>query len=219
MKFNIDVTKIIDEYKSGDSCQTIANKYGVCDQTIRHVLIKAGFPRRARGAHMSTDRNPTKGKGHTEAAKEKIREANRKQFSTQEARDNHASLQRLVMIEGRHKKKITKPELAVQNILDELNIKYKFQAGIRNDKGQYIAIVDFLVGQIVVEVQGDFWHCNPKIYLNGPKYSAQYHTLDNDKRKFESLSSMGYKFLYLWENDIKNQLELVRSLIKSEFLK
>jgi len=98
-----------------------------------------------------------------------------------------------------HKKyKMNNLEKDVQKILKELGIEMKysvifchkqFDFGIRDKK-------------ILLEVQGDYWHGNPKIYteLN----DIQKANIENDKYKLELAKKYGCKLFYIWETDFRN---------------
>lgn len=74
---------------------------------------------------------------------------------------------------------------------------------------------------ILIEVNGDYWHANPEIYkkddqLNyfGSFIKAQ-EVWDKDKYKKELAESKGYDVIYLWENEIKkmSDIELEQKII------
>jgi G:T-mismatch repair DNA endonuclease (very short patch repair protein) len=207
---------LISEYLQGESSLTLASKYKVSGKTIISYLRAKGVPIRSRFDWLQTtpSRNPTKGKGHSEEAKEKIRVANRCQFLVPGARERHSQLQRLVMVEGRVKK-TSKVEDKVAHFLDSLGLQYRRWVGIRDpSSGKYLACVDFMVGPIVLEVQGDYWHANPNVYPQGPKYASQIKTRLNDARKLVFLTSLGIKVAYVWELDIKlHGIEAVRKAL------
>ena len=104
-------------------------------------------------------------------------------------------------------------ENKVEQILQSLNVPYEQQVTI--DK----YTVDFLVDKkYIVECYGDFWHCNPHQYTSsyfnrGKKKTAEEIWKRDTKRK-EQFEKMGYKFLCLWESDIRNNPKIVRSKIK-----
>lgn len=97
--------------------------------------------------------------------------------------------------------KQTIPEKIVEGILIKLGLDYKSQNPVIGTK----FINDFEVGNIVIEVQGDYWHGNPKFYQEFNK--VQQKMINRDKRKKRVLEKMGYKVLYLWEYDIKKNIE------------
>ena len=104
-------------------------------------------------------------------------------------------------------------EQKVATILESLNIPYEQQVTI--DK----YTVDFLVDKkYIVECYGDFWHCNPhqytSSYFNKGKKKTAEEIWERDMKRKEQFEKMGYKFLCLWENEIKNNPKIVRSKIK-----
>lgn len=93
----------------------------------------------------------------------------------------------------------TRPEKDVMLILDRYNIPYDFQFNIRG------FIADFRIGNKIIEVQGDYWHCNPKIYSE-PINETQKNKIKIDKIKYNVYKELGYEVLYLWEYDIVNDI-------------
>lgn len=104
----------------------------------------------------------------------------------------------------------TIPEKKVKLILEKHSIKYKSQVRVSDTK----FIIDFVVNDnIAIEVQGDYWHCNPKVYVDGPKNKIQARKIDDDKRKKIILEKKGYIVIYVWEFDILNNLNEVETYI------
>lgn len=104
----------------------------------------------------------------------------------------------------------TIPEKKVKLILQENNIEYKSQVKVSGTR----FIIDFVINDnIAIEVQGDYWHCNPKIYINGPKNKIQARKIDDDKRKKVILEEKGYNVIYLWESDIIKNLDEIEKHI------
>jgi len=107
-------------------------------------------------------------------------------------------------------------ELDLENILNKLNIEFKAQLFI--GKNSY----DFSIKKkkILIEVNGDFWHANPKLYkigdilpYPGGSLKAEY-IWERDVRKKEYAERRGYKIFYIWENDIKNGLNLEEFILE-----
>jgi very-short-patch-repair endonuclease len=71
---------------------------------------------------------------------------------------------------------------------DEKNHKYK----------RY----DFLLPEhnVLIEVDGDYWHGNPKLFRNPNK--VQVNNMKNDMFKNDLAIKMGYRILRFWENEI-----------------
>jgi len=64
---------------------------------------------------------------------------------------------------------------------------------------------DFIIGEdILLEVQGDFWHANPKIYGGSKKqlYPVQHKKIKLDIIKNAYAKEYGYKIFYIWEDEI-----------------
>lgn len=56
--------------------------------------------------------------------------------------------------------------------------------------------------QTIVEFNGDYFHCNPAIYPNGPKDSIQHNNVERDKKRTPYLESLGYRVVVIWERDL-----------------
>jgi len=78
---------------------------------------------------------------------------------------------------------------------------------------------DITIGDVIVECQGDYWHCNPK------KFSADYIHLrynktakeiwEKDEKRKEALLKKGFKVIFLWEDDwVNNKEETLNNLLK-----
>jgi very-short-patch-repair endonuclease len=103
----------------------------------------------------------------------------------------------------------TKLETAFRNILDMIGISYTFQYTV--DGYNY----DFYIPDknILIEVDGDWWHCNPNLGIQ-PIYESQLHTVEHDLVKNQLAESKGYKLIRFWENDIvNNRLACIEQLI------
>jgi len=106
-----------------------------------------------------------------------------------------------------------KIEQTVSTILARLNLPFKEQVAV--DK----YTVDFLVdNKYIVECFGDFWHCNPQQYTSsyynkGKKKTAE-EIWKRDKERKETFEQLGYKFLCIWESDIRRDPKIVKSKIK-----
>ena len=72
---------------------------------------------------------------------------------------------------------------------------------------------DFCYGNKIIEFNGDYWHCNPKIY--NPDY---YHKMlkctanevwERNQVKINHAKSEGYSVLIVWENDFMKDADSV----------
>lgn len=91
--------------------------------------------------------------------------------------------------------------------------------GIDFERQRFIgrALVDAYVPETktVIEVQGDYWHCNPAVYPDGPKTDVQRQKIARDKTRFAYLRGRGYRVIELWELDIRTHgaLALLQRLL------
>ena len=58
---------------------------------------------------------------------------------------------------------------------------------------------------ILIEVDGDFWHANPLIYDLKKLHIIQEVNLKNDKLKNELAQKFDIKLIRFWETDIKKE--------------
>src|SRR5690606_2887028 len=105
----------------------------------------------------------------------------------------------------------SKLEKTFENILTILEIKYEKFYYAKSIKAFY----DFYLPDynILIEVDGDFWHCNPLKYSE-PKFPSQVKNLERDKQKNEWASQNNIKLLRFWENDINNNITKVKQVLK-----
>ena len=103
----------------------------------------------------------------------------------------------------------TRPQIIVNEMLDDAGIQYINEYGI----GRY-AIDNFLPNQnLMIEVMGDFWHCNPTVY-DSPIYRIQKERIIKDTEKHSYILDVCHlQTLYLWEKDVIDRPQLCRRLI------
>lgn len=104
-----------------------------------------------------------------------------------------------------HKNFISKLEIRVRGILTKLNISFTPQFPLKNRT--YDIKIDNT--NILIEVNGDFWHANPRKYkatdtLPFPNKSVIAESLwKKDEKKLNIALKNGFKVLSLWEMDIR----------------
>lgn len=106
-------------------------------------------------------------------------------------------------------------ETKISEVLNYLSISYTTQFHI---KGK---IFDFKISNtnILIEVNGDYWHCNPTKYSIDEvvKFPGEIRKVkdvwkkDNDKR--ERVEKIGYKVIYIWEDEIKKTKDLSKLVL------
>jgi len=120
-------------------------------------------------------------------------------------------------------------ETAINNILKNgkvkrSNLEYKFEGildilGYQYQHSYYIPdikkIYDFYLPyyNTFIEIDGDFWHCNPDTKFAIPECKSQELNLINDQFKNEWAVNNGYKIIRIWENDIKNNIQQVKQIL------
>lgn len=106
----------------------------------------------------------------------------------------------------------TRIEVQVAEILNALGLEYRQNVQI----GRFN--VDFVVGHIIIECFGDFWHCNPAAWAPD-RYNGSLHMLARDKWARDAarqcvLEHQGFRFVALWESDIKSDPGTVESVLR-----
>ena len=120
------------------------------------------------------------------------------------------------LIKNNHRNSKTKLESRFEGILIGLGLKtdvdYKYQHQVSS------AIFDFIVfnKNVLIEVDGDFHHCNPNSKYKIPIYPIQLKTIGNDIRKNILSNDKGFKLLRFWETDINNNPDEVIKRLNKE---
>jgi len=120
---------------------------------------------------------------------------------------SNSAIQRIITTDQNHSSKLEK---TFANILDLLDIDYQQHFYAKPIKAFY----DFYLPKhnIIIEVDGDFWHCNPINFPNAD-YATQQRNVVRDKEKNEWAQLNGYKLLRFWENDINNNIKQVKQIL------
>ena len=112
-----------------------------------------------------------------------------------------------------HWAKTTKLEQIVIDGLERIGIGYKLHQRV----GRYS--IDIVVGRIAIEVNGDVYHANPRIYngsdevLNGAFASKVW---ERDARKRKVIEEAGYNLVVLWEDEIRANKNQIESFLKTK---
>lgn len=80
---------------------------------------------------------------------------------------------------------------------------------------KYYAIDNYLTDyNLMIEVQGDYWHCNPTIFTDKMRKN-QFDRISKDKSKHTYVKNKyNIEILYLWEDDLYKNEELCKKLIQ-----
>lgn len=112
---------------------------------------------------------------------------------------------------GNEVKGISYIEKTIKDYFDLLDIKYIYNEYLGDYKPDFY--IEYK--NLIIEVQGDYFHCNPYIYANGPIDDIQQKHILKDYYKKCYYTSRGYTILYIWEYDINNNFEKVKEKISA----
>lgn len=104
----------------------------------------------------------------------------------------------------------TLPEQKVEEILEFIDIPFAYNQSVADYRPDFYNEEH----KLIIEVQGDYWHCNPYLYPDGPKDEVQIKHVLRDYYKKCYFLSRGYQILYVWEYDILHDIEKVKEEIK-----
>lgn len=101
---------------------------------------------------------------------------------------------------------ISKAEKEIKDALIKMNIEVNDQFQLKkNNKGWFI--YDLNVNNKIIEYNGDFWHCNPKLYNSeyfNPRVKLSAADIwIKDKAKIDFAIEQGYEVFVIWEQDYK----------------
>jgi hypothetical protein len=108
----------------------------------------------------------------------------------------------------------------VCNLLDEMGINYEIEFYLKGENKR--CFYDIKIGNLLIEVNGNYWHANPVLYrakdllsFHGNIFTAE-DIWKIDKEKEELAVKNDYNVLYLWETDINNDFEKVKQIINEK---
>lgn len=102
------------------------------------------------------------------------------------------------------------PQQIVDKILNDMNVDFENEYSCT-----YYSIDNYLKQyNLMIEVMGDFWHCNP-IKFPIIKQEVQLKRIPKDKAKHTYIKKIyGIEILYLWETDIVHNYDMCYKLIQ-----
>lgn len=131
-------------------------------------------------------------------------------FSQNEDWKEESKRRAVRILENRQIDTNTKPQTIINDLLDDMEIAYVNEMGFK-----YYAVDNYLNDyDLIIEVMGDFWHCHPLKYAKENMRDIQKKRIPKDKAKHTYLkNNHNIEILYLWENDVYNNLDVCKSLI------
>jgi G:T-mismatch repair DNA endonuclease (very short patch repair protein) len=107
----------------------------------------------------------------------------------------------------------SKPETVIFNILKDMDYDVKKSHRV----SRYICDIFVKKFNLIIEYNGDYWHCNPKKYEQDYKHPHKKKTAsqiwDEDKKRIDNLIKLGYNLEVIWESDFDTQLT-IKNIIK-----
>jgi hypothetical protein len=117
-------------------------------------------------------------------------------------------------------------------VLDEMSVEYQKEFRIRTPDGKSHRRCDVKVGDVLVELNGDYWHARPGFMYNGVPITAEIvigycfsrcrtqEIWDYDAEKKALAESSGYRLLVLWEGDMNGMTDdELKSWIRENVMK
>lgn len=104
------------------------------------------------------------------------------------------------------------PERIVREYLELKQIEHRQEVQIEPNSKWFF---DFHITgtNLLVEVQGDYWHCNPSLY-KAPINEYQKWAIRRDFVKKDYAKKLGYIVLAIWENDLETNKEDAFSMLE-----
>lgn len=119
-----------------------------------------------------------------------------------------AKKKRLGLYRKNFKPNTSKLQKKISQLLIKAGIPHQTQYQI----GRYY--FDIRIGKTLLQVNGDFWHCNPEKYKSTEivKFPGQKRTLvmnvwKRDLKKKLEANKRGFKVFYLWQSQINNSTQ------------
>jgi G:T-mismatch repair DNA endonuclease (very short patch repair protein)/endogenous inhibitor of DNA gyrase (YacG/DUF329 family) len=107
----------------------------------------------------------------------------------------------------------SKPEKKIEKILKDMNFNV-----VRTFKvGEYICDIFVPEFNLIIEYNGDYWHCNPnkynKDYLHPHKKKTSSEIWEDDRIRVDNIINYGYTLEVVWESDFNPELT-IQNIIK-----
>ncbi|RPK31860.1 hypothetical protein [Paenibacillus xylanexedens] len=116
-------------------------------------------------------------------------------------------------------RKETKPEKAVREYLSKSNIKFEQEFCIHNTYFADFYLPDY---NEIIEVYGDYWHCNPSKYPeDAMRTEMQIRSINRDKKRNGHLKHLGYSVNIIWEEQVNKNIdhfmgEIVNNIVNKQ---
>ena len=202
--------------KKEPSANDLAKKWNCGETAIRSAIIRNGYKLRPPCSFPKGNKPWNKNILWSKEAKRKMKIKMKKVMKNPEIREKirEKTLQQIQTQHGPYKD--TKPEIAMQDILTFLHIPYEKQFRIKGKGHNYD--LHPLNTNILIEVDGDYFHGNLKVFNKLNKF--QIMNKQKDLKNNRLAKDNNYILLRFWENDILNNPEkVIKKLAKHGIIK
>jgi len=153
-----------------------------------------------------------KGVPKTEESKLKLSISQKKRYEDNPKLKENASKRRVNWLKTKLSNKKSKIETKFEKILGLINLNFEYQYEYQH------RLFDFYLEKynILIEVDGDFYHCNPDSKHHEIIYETQKLTKQNDRYKDELCVSNNITLIRYWEKDINERPEWVISDLRKK---
>ena len=193
----------------------LGNKGKIISESTKKKLSKINTGKKHTEESKKKMSKSQKGKVMSELSKKRMSESKKGHIVTESARAK--------ISEARSKqkfpKKDTKPEKLIQKILGEAGITFVKHKNFKLTKSYHQADI-VIEPNKVIELFGDYWHCNPKDYVNKGESKSGFKPNDKitggkyakdkwkkDKEIIKGMKKQGYKVLIIWEGELEKELD------------
>lgn len=104
----------------------------------------------------------------------------------------------------------------INNFIEPLKLDYISQHYIK-DIHQYCDVY-IPSKNTIIEVDGSHWHCDPRLFPDGPKFDYQEKKIKLDEQKNKYCKDNNIKILRFWELDIKESPEEIAEILQEKLL-
>lgn len=116
---------------------------------------------------------------------------------------------------------VSKIEQAVGDALRSLRYKFVAQYAVFSTTGRCRGIFDFYheKKRVAIEVNGTYWHSDPREYPDGPVYKTQRRAMKSWNKKVKYAEKIGVRIIILWEKDLQEAQDLkayIKQVLKEQ---
>lgn len=107
----------------------------------------------------------------------------------------------------------------IENVIGELDYTtFSRPFGRWSEELNSYVVYDIKHADCIIEFNGDYWHCNPKLYESTDKIKGNRtaeQVWERDKKKIQTAINNGLRVLVVWESEfLKNKEETIERVIK-----